>query len=154
MALSLGYWQPYCREVCRTAVVLLKACDSGRRQDTVRVTKVKGHATEADVQQGRVQEEDRLAMRRLMLLPILVGVTSWNGLWILGVLCSLLGIPGIPLYNSCIGSWLMFLGGGMMGGAVLPLIHWFGIEVARRSSARLIFVSTLTLLLCLARIAS
>ena len=29
-----------------------------RRQDTVRVTKVKGHATEADVQQGRVREED------------------------------------------------------------------------------------------------
>ena len=31
-----------------------------RRQDTARVTKVKGHATEADVQQGRVRYEDRL----------------------------------------------------------------------------------------------
>ena len=29
-------------------------------QDTVRVPKVKGHATEIDVQQGRVREEDRL----------------------------------------------------------------------------------------------
>ena len=31
-----------------------------RRQHTVRVTKVKGHATKADVQQGKVREEDRL----------------------------------------------------------------------------------------------
>ena len=31
-----------------------------RRQHTVRITKVKGHATKADVQQGRVREEDRL----------------------------------------------------------------------------------------------
>ena len=31
-----------------------------RVQDGVRVTKVKGHATEADVQQGRVRDEDRL----------------------------------------------------------------------------------------------
>ena len=31
-----------------------------RRHDTVRVTKVKGHATEVDVHQGRVREEDRV----------------------------------------------------------------------------------------------
>ena len=31
-----------------------------RRQDTVRVTKVKGHATDADVEQGRVRLEDQL----------------------------------------------------------------------------------------------
>ena len=31
-----------------------------REQDTVRVTKVKGHATDADVEQGRVLLEDRL----------------------------------------------------------------------------------------------
>ena len=30
--------------------------------DTVRVTKVKGHATEADVEQGRVRLEDRLGI--------------------------------------------------------------------------------------------
>ena len=31
-----------------------------RGPDTVRVTKVKGHTTEADVEQGRVRMEDRL----------------------------------------------------------------------------------------------
>ena len=33
---------------------------AAREQDTVRVTKVKGHATDADVDQGRVRLEDRL----------------------------------------------------------------------------------------------
>ena len=35
-----------------------------REQDTVRVTKVKGHATEADVEQGRVRLEDRLGNQK------------------------------------------------------------------------------------------
>ena len=90
-----------------------------------------------------------------MLLPIQVGVTSWNELWMLGVLCSMLGIPVIPLFYNCIGSWLLDLGWLliMMGGVILPLIHSFGIEVSRRSSVRLIFVLILTLLRCLARLA-
>ena len=41
-------------------VAIIQHMIQARRQDTVRVTKVKGHATEADVEQGRVRLEDRL----------------------------------------------------------------------------------------------
>ena len=41
-------------------VAIAQCMIRARRQDTVRVTKVEGHATEADVQQGRVRDEDGL----------------------------------------------------------------------------------------------
>ena len=40
-------------------VAVIQHMIRARGQDTVRVTKVKGHATETDVQQGRVREEER-----------------------------------------------------------------------------------------------
>ena len=40
--------------------LLLSACSVLEGRDTVRVTKVKGHATDADVAQGRVRIEDKL----------------------------------------------------------------------------------------------
>ena len=41
-------------------VAIARCMIRARRKDTVRVTRVKGHATEADVQQGRELDEDRL----------------------------------------------------------------------------------------------
>ena len=42
-------------------VALAQYIIQARGRDTVRVTKVKGHATDADVEQGRVRLEDQLA---------------------------------------------------------------------------------------------
>ena len=81
-------------------VAVIQHMIRARGQDTVRVTKVKGHATEADVQQGKVREEDRFGNEEADAAADLGGrqQVSWKGLWMSGVLCSMQGIPGIPLF--------------------------------------------------------
>ena len=59
-------------ELAAIAMYMIQA----REHDTVRVTKVEGHAAEADVDQGRVRLEDRLGNAGLILLLILIGVIS------------------------------------------------------------------------------
>ena len=66
-----------------------------RGRHTVRVTKVTGHATDVDVDLGRVRTEDRLGIRRLILLLILVGVISRSCPLMLGVACLRLVLIGI-----------------------------------------------------------
>ena len=56
------------------------------------MTKVKGHATDADVEQGRVRLEDKL------------GNAKAGAAADLGVHCIMLVIIGIPLCCSFIGS--------------------------------------------------
>ena len=68
--------------------------------ETVRITNVTTHATEADVEQGRVS----LGMLRLMLLLTRGGVISLRRLWIPGGPCSKPGIFGIPSCISVSGS--------------------------------------------------
>ena len=54
-----------------------------------------GHATDVDVDLGRVRIEDRLGIRRLILLLILVGVISRSCPLMLGVACLRLVLIGI-----------------------------------------------------------
>ena len=63
-----------------------------RGRHTVRVT---GHATDVDVDLGRVRIEDRLGIRSLILLMILVGVISRCCSLMLGVACLRLVLIGI-----------------------------------------------------------
>ena len=69
-----------------------------RVQDTVRVTKVKGHATDADVEQGRIRPEDRLGNAEADTAADLGRRHQRSWSWMLGVLCSIPVIIGIPSY--------------------------------------------------------
>ena len=106
-----------------------------REQDTVRVTKVEGHATERRTDSG---------MLRLILLLITAGVTSLSWPRMLGVLRSMLVIIGIPSFCSFIGSWFRCPGllSIVMVGVVPPLIRLFGIKGVRGISVKLISGST------------
>ena len=59
-------------------VALVQYMIRTRGRDTVRVTKVKGHAKDDDVQHGRVRLTDQQVMLRLILLLILVDVINLN----------------------------------------------------------------------------
>ena len=72
-----------------------------RGRETVRVTKVKGHAEDIDVQQGRVRRIEQ-AMLRLILLLIWVVVISLRLSLMLDVSCFRLVVIGIL-------SWLIYI---------------------------------------------
>ena len=57
-------------------IALARYMIRARGRETVRVTKVKGHAEDVDVQQGRVRLEDQLGTLRLMLLRTWVVVIT------------------------------------------------------------------------------
>ena len=58
-----------------------------RGPDTIKVTEVKGHATEADVVQGGVRLEKNLGTLRLTLLLTWVDDINLRRLWMLGGPC-------------------------------------------------------------------
>ena len=66
-----------------------------RGRDTVRVTKVKGHAEDVDVQQGWVGCWINRGILRLTLLLTQVVVISLKSLLMLGVGCSRLAVFGM-----------------------------------------------------------
>ena len=69
-----------------------------RGRDTVRVTKVKGHAEDVDVQQGRVRLEDQVGNAEAdTAADFQVVVISLRFLLMLGVGCLKLVVIGIPL---------------------------------------------------------
>ena len=123
-------------------VVVIQHVIRARRQDTVRVTKVKGHATETDVQQGKVGEEDRFGNEEAAS-PAGTGalLNAWDSWY--------------PVISYIMDSWLRCLGSRliMMGGEVLPLIRWFVIKGVRGSSVRLISGLTLILRLSVGHLA-
>ena len=111
--------------------------------ETVRVTKVKGHAEDVDVQQGRVRLEDQLGVTlRLMLQLTWVVVISLKISLMLGEGYSRLVVIGSLLCLNCIGLWLLLLGllSIMMEEAVLLLIPLFGIRVVGGRCAGLIWL--------------
>ena len=67
-----------------------------RGLDTVRVTKVEGHATDADVDSGRVGLEDKHGNAEADEAADLVGYISLNFSLVLGVLCLMLVVIGFP----------------------------------------------------------
>ena len=78
-----------------------------RGRETVRITEVKGHAEDSDVQQGRVRLEDQKknwGMLRLMMPLSWVVVISLKFSVMLGVGCSKFVVIGILSCNNCIGS--------------------------------------------------
>ena len=98
------------------------------------VTKVEGHATEADVDQGRVRVEDRLGSDEA---DTAAGVSSLRRLWMRDGRCSMLGSSGIPLCFNCIGLWFSSVSvnhDGRCGSAPAPLS---GIKGVGKSNARL-----------------
>ena len=100
--------------------------------DTVKVSKVKGHAAEADVTQGRVRMEDRL------------GNAEADTAADLGRRHQSQAVMGRSLLNArnhrhSIGSWLRFPGflSIMVNGVVRPRIPLSGIKGVGKSSASL-----------------
>ena len=111
-----------------------------RGLDTVRITKVKGHADDGMVLEGRVREVDRLGndaadeaadfgRRKLVMLSLM-----------LVVLCPGFVVAGTLLFLTFIGFSLPFLGlwSIMMVGKVLLLILWYGLLVLIPRKRRLV----------------
>ena len=73
-----------------------------RGRETVRVTKVKGHAEDVDVQQGRVRLVDQQGMLRLMRLLIWVVAINLRLSLMLDVGCFRLVVIGILSCWICI----------------------------------------------------
>ena len=65
---------------------------------------VKGHATDGDVEQGRVWLEDKLGNFEADAAADLKGAISLSCLWLLGVSCLMLVIIGIPVCCNFIDS--------------------------------------------------
>ena len=110
--------------------------------DKVKVTKLKGHATEAYVEQGPGWRIG-LGILKLIVLPTWEGVTSLRRLWVLGGPCL------TPWSRGITGSWLLFHRSRliMLGGVVRPLILLFRIRGVASSSAGLT-LGLMLILLC------
>ena len=80
-----------------------------RGPDTVRISKVKGHADEAMVLNGQVREVDSWVITLLMRLLILVGVVLVMRLLMPVVTCLGFVIAGILFSSTFIGFSLLFL---------------------------------------------
>ena len=131
-------------------LVLIRRMLDLRGRDTVQITKVKGHAHEGMVLDGRVRELDRLGNnaadeaadfgRRRVGPPVIDARRNLSGF----------GVDGILLFLIFIGSSLPFLEPllTMMETMVLPLILWCGLLVLCRRGVGW-FLLSVTWLCCL-----
>ena len=76
--------------------------------EMVQITKVKGHAVDADVELGRARTEDKFGNSQADAAPDLGRRDQPEEvIWISGVSCLTLGNIGTPLSSSYTGSWVL-----------------------------------------------